>query len=103
MGQPVTGVEERSTQPDVIRFRINRSLTGMNHERYLAGEEIVGDRPVDELGRRVLAHQGVQSVHVHSNVITVDLADSSEAEGIEATIEDLFTYYREGVTPDPVP
>ena len=103
MGQPVTTIEEPSIRHDVLRFRINRSLTGMGHERYRVGEEILDNRPVDELARRLLDRGGIDAVHVHSNVITVDLAVGGDDEGIKDIVENLFIYYREGVTPDPVP
>ena len=97
MGQPVTVVQKSTSRPDVVRFEINRSITGMDPHRYLAGDEIDGDAPPDEVARRLLAHPGVEGVHVFSNVITVDLGDGVSAEGLLADIESLFTYYREGV------
>lgn len=45
----------------------------------------------------VLAHPGVEGVHVYSNVITVDLGSGVPAEGLIDEVESLFTYYREGV------
>jgi len=98
MGQPVTVVQKSTSRPDVVRFEINRSITGMDPHRYTAGEEVVGDRPTDEVARRLLAHPGVEAVHVYSNVITVDLGDGVVApEGLLDDIQSLFTYYREGV------
>lgn len=98
MGQPVTVVQKSTSRPDVVRFEINRSITGMDPHRYVAGEEVVGDRPTDEVARRLLAHPGVEAVHVYSNVITVDLgAGVVPADELRAEVEDLFTYYREGV------
>lgn len=83
-----------------MRFEINRSITGMGHERYRADDDIIGTRPPDELARRLFAHGGVDSVHVNSNVITLDMAKGGTADGIKELIEELFLYYREGV---PVP
>jgi hypothetical protein len=98
MGQPVTVVQKSTSRPDVVRFEINRSITGMDPHRYRRGDEIDGDTPADEVARRLLAHPGVDSVHVYSNVITVDLGDGVvPAEGLLADIQTLFTYYREGV------
>jgi hypothetical protein len=99
MGQPITVVEKPTARPDVRRFELNRSLTGMGHERYRSREEATGARPVDELARRLFDRGGVDAVHVYSNVVTVDLADSASAEGLQQVIEELFLYYREGVTP----
>jgi hypothetical protein len=103
MGQPVTAIEEPSTRPDVVRIRINRSLTGMGNERYVAGQEILDRRPVDELAKRLFERGGIDAVQVQSNVITIDLADGADAEGLTDIVENLFIYYREGVTPEPVP
>jgi hypothetical protein len=98
MGQPVTVVQKSTSRPDVIRFEINRSITGMDPHRYVAGDEIEGDRPTDEVARRLLAHAGVEAVHVYSNVITVDLgAGVVPPDDLREEVEDLFTYYREGV------
>ena len=98
MGQPVTVVQKSTSRPDVVRFEINRSITGMDPHRYAAGEEVEGDAPPDEVARRLLAHAGVEGVHVYSNVITVDLgAGVVPPEGLVEEIEGLFTYYREGV------
>jgi hypothetical protein len=99
MGQPIVVTEKPTAKPGTYRFEINRSLTGMGHERYVAGEEIIGDRPPDELARRLFAHQGVAAVHVYSNMITVELARGGSAEGLKDLIEGLYTYYREGVQP----
>ncbi len=97
MGQPVTVVQKSTSRPDVVRFEINRSITGMDPHRYRSGEEVQGDSPPDEVARRLLAHPGVEAVHVYSNVITVDLGDGVPPEGLREDIESLFTYYREGV------
>jgi hypothetical protein len=97
MGQPVTVVQKPTSRPDVVRFEINRSITGMDPHRYRSGEEITGDAPPDEVARRLLSHPGVEGVHVYSNVITVDLGDGVTGDGLLAEIESLFTYYREGV------
>jgi len=97
MGQPVTVVQKPTSRADVVRFEINRSITGMDPHRYVAGEEVLGDAPPDEIARRLLGHPGVEGVHIYSNVITVDLGSGVPAEGLLADIESLFTYYREGV------
>lgn len=102
MGQPVTVIEKPAPRHGMVRFEINRSLTGMQHERYEAGQDIAGHRPPDELARRLFDHGGVNSVHVNSNVITIDLADGHDSTGLQEIIEGLFTFYREGVSPAPV-
>lgn len=102
MGQPVTVIEKPSNTPGVVRFEINRALTGMGHERYLAGQPVEGERPPDVLARRLLERGGIDGVHINSNMITVHLARGSDASGIAEIIEDLYTYYRPGV-PVPTP
>jgi hypothetical protein len=98
MGQPITVVEKHSHRPGVVRFEINRPLTGMGHERYLKGQTIDGVRPVDELARRLLAHGGIEAVHVYDNMITVDLERGASGEGLIDVIRNLFRYYHEGET-----
>lgn len=99
MGQPITVTQKPTTRADVVRFELNRSLTGMGHERYLARDQATGHRPVDELARRLFDHGGVEAVHVYSNVVTVDLAPGALADGLGAILEDLFLYYHEGAVP----
>ena len=96
MGQSVTVIAKPSTNPGVLRFEINRSLTGMGHERYRSLDDIVRDRPVDEVARRILEHGGVDSVHVNSSIITVRLAGGSTGDGLQQIIEDLFRFYPDG-------
>jgi hypothetical protein len=93
MGQSVTVVAKHSSNPEILRFEINRSLTGMGHERYRSLDDIVLDRPVDRLARRLIEHGGVDGVHVNSSVITVDLAGGWVGAGLQKIIEDLFRFY----------
>lgn len=97
MGQLITVTRKPSTRPDVAIFELNRSLTGMGHERYRSADDIVGRRPVDELARRLFAAGGVEAVHVYSNMVTVDLVDGKSGDELADIIHGLFTYYREGV------
>jgi hypothetical protein len=99
MGQPITVVEKRSHRPGVLRFEINRPLTGMGHERYKPGTEIEGDRPPDELARRLFAHGGVDGVHIYDNMITVDLSKGATGAGLIDVIRELFLFYREPSAP----
>ncbi len=99
MGQPITVVEKPTTNPGVVRFETNRSITGMGHERYLIRQEITGDRPPDELARRLFARGGVEAVHIYSNVITVNLAAGADSTGLLDIVRDLFIHYRPGVSP----
>ena len=68
MGQPITVIEKPTSRPGVVRFELNRSLTGMGHERYRSRDDATGDRPADELARRLFDRGGVDGVHIYSNV-----------------------------------
>jgi hypothetical protein len=93
MGQPIVVTEKPSSNRGVVRFETNRALTGMGHERYLAGSEVWGNRPPDELARRLLAHGGVLGVQINSNVVTVDLDRGFTSEGLKSIIENLYRFY----------
>jgi len=100
MGQPITVVEKPSSRTGVVRYETNRALTGMGHERYRAGDEILGTAPADELARRLFDRGGITGVHVNGNVVTVELAEAeakAEAEGIDEVIASLYLYWVEGV------
>ena len=97
MGQLITVMRKPSARPDVAIFELNRSLTGMGHERYRSAADATGDKPGDELARRLLATGGAKGVHIYSNMVTVDLASGADPEAMAEIIRDLFTYYREGV------
>jgi hypothetical protein len=93
MGQPITVTETRGRRSDVVRFELNRSLTGMGAERYLKDQDILGDRPPDELARRLLARPGVEGVHVYSNVVTVQLSPGADPSGLVDIVHSLFVHY----------
>lgn len=95
MGQQITVTPKEATRPGVLVFELNRSLTGMGHERYHTAD-VTGVRPVDELARRLFA-EGVKSVHVYSNVVTVETDPGADSDHLAEVIRELFTYYREGV------
>jgi hypothetical protein len=99
MGQPIVVVQKPSSTKDVLRFEINRSLTGMGHERYPSAAAATGDRPPDVLARRLFEHGGVTAVHVFSNMITVELSEGERGEGMLELVENLFIHYRDGVQP----
>lgn len=99
MGQAITVVEKPTPRTGVVRFELNRSITGMGHRTFRTLDDAVDDRPADELGRVLLARPGVESVHVFSNEVTVTLAPSADRAGLKEAIEGLFIHYRDGVTP----
>lgn len=98
MGQPVTVIQKATSNPQVVRFETNRTLSGMGHEYFRSPDDIVRDRPVDRVARRLFERGEVEAVHVNSNVITVHLAGGSP-DGLQEIIEDLYTFYRPGVVP----
>ncbi len=93
MGQPIVVNEKPSSNPGVVRFETNRAITGMGHERYPAGTEVWGERPPDELARRILARGGVANVQINGNVVTVNLEKGSDTTGLKSIIENLYRYY----------
>ena len=97
MGQPVTVIEKHARRGGVVRYELNRSLTGTGHEIYRVDDVIVGDRPADVLARRLFEHGGVDVVSINSSVVTVDMSKGGDSAGIKEIIEDLYTYYRPGV------
>ena len=99
MGQPITVIQKPTSTPGVLRFEINRSLTGMGHERYHSAVDAQGDRPPDRVARLLFERGGVEAVHIYSNEITVHLADGASGDGLTELIENLFIHYREGVMP----
>ncbi len=99
MGQPVVVVERPGRRPGLVRYEANRTLTGQGHEHFTSVVDAIGDRPAAELARRLFATGKVESVHMFSNMITVDLQDGSSADGLDGVIVDLYQYWRPGVEP----
>jgi Scaffold protein Nfu/NifU N terminal len=101
MGQPITVTVRPGVRSDVRHFELNRSLTGMQTDRYLAGQDIAGTKPPDELARR-LFNLGVSAVTIYSSVVTVVAPAeqwSSLEEKVQDTIVNLFIFYRDGQLP----
>ena len=73
MGQLVAVTEKQSTTPGVVRFEINRTLSGSGHERFDSVDDAYGDTPSDELARQMFATGQVDAMHVYANIITVDI------------------------------
>ena len=99
MGQPITVTQKPTTTAGVVRFELNRSLTGMGHEHYRSSADAQGDRPPDVLARRLFEREGVAGVHVYSNEVTIDLAAGASDDGILELLHELFIHYRPGVQP----
>src|SRR5688572_30314424 len=52
MGQLVAVTEKPSSlQPSIVRFELNRALTGMGHEHFTSAADALGPRPAAELAR----------------------------------------------------
>jgi hypothetical protein len=102
MGQPVGVVEKPSSNAGVVRFELNRTLTGMGHERYSATNVPVGGTPGSTLARRLFDTGKVAAVAVYGNMVTVDLARGQTAEGLRSVVESLYTYYVPGFVPPPI-
>jgi hypothetical protein len=98
MGQPVTVIEKPSSRAGIVRYEINRVLTGMGHETYTAAPSAGSQRPPDVLARRLFERGGIRMVHINGSVITIELATNS-TDGIVPIIENLYTYYVPGVEP----
>ncbi|MEZ5372009.1 MAG: hypothetical protein R2704_04630 [Microthrixaceae bacterium] len=100
MGQPVVVTQKQSSRPGVVRYELNRTLTGTGHEIYRPGVEISGARPPDELARRLF--DGVQGVGRSTSTAASSpwrCPSGSDAGAAKGIIEDLYTYYRPGVEP----
>lgn len=83
----------------MVRFELNRTLSGQGHDRFSAGTAIRGDRPSAVLARRLIETGKVASVHVYANIVTVDLAKGHDASGLAEIVGDLYQYWLPGVEP----
>jgi hypothetical protein len=95
MGQTITVTSREGSRPEIRFFDTNRSLTGMEIERYAGLEDVHWQRPPDVLAKR-LFELGAKAVTIYSNVVTVEAPVEAwpvlEAR-IEQIIEHLFNYY----------
>lgn len=99
MGQLVGVVEKPSATPGVVRFELNRTLSGQGHEHFSSSATVVGDSPSAVLARRLFATGQVAAVHVYSNIVTVDLAKGRDAAGLGDVVTNLYQYWLPGVEP----
>lgn len=99
MGQLVAVAEKPGVTRGVVRFEINRTLSGMGHERFASIDDAWGDTPSDVLARRLFETGQVDSVHIYANIITVDIAKGHDATGLSDIVRDLYQYWRPGVEP----
>ena len=99
MGQMVGVVERKSTTPGVVRFELNRSLSGMGHERFASVVDAIGSKPSASLARQLFATGKVDSVHVYSNIVTVDVAKGYDSSGLADIVREMYRYWKPGVEP----
>ncbi len=99
MGQLVAVTEKPSSTPGVVRFEINRTLSGQGHERFRSVVDAHGNTPSDELARRLFGTGQVAGVHVYSNIITVDLEKGYDSSGLSDLVRDMYMYWKPGVEP----
>ena len=99
MGQLVAVIEKPSSTRGVVRFELNRSLSGMGHERFASVDDAYGNTPSDELARRMFATGQVDAVHVYANMITVDIQKGHTADGLADLVRELYQYWKPGVEP----
>ena len=99
MGQLVAVTEKPSSTRGVVRFEINRSLSGMGHEHFASAADAWANTPSDELARRMFATGQVDAVHVYGNIITVDLEKGYDSTGLADIVRDLYQYWKPGVEP----
>ena len=97
MGQLVGVVEKPSTTPGVVRFELNRSLSGMGHERYQAHTGAPGETPGAALARQLFDTGKVATVHVYGNIVTIDLDKGRDAAGLADIVREMYRYWKPGV------
>ncbi len=99
MGQMVAVTEKPSASRGVVRFELNRTLTGMGHEHFASADDAYGNTPSDVLAQRMFATGQVAAVHVYANMVTVDLAKGHGSEGLSDIVRELYQYWKPGVEP----
>jgi hypothetical protein len=99
MGQLVGVVEKKSFTPGIVRFELNRNLTGSGHEHFSSSAEAVGPRPSAELARRLFGTGRVVGVHLFMNVVTVDLRKGFDSTGMAELMRNLYQYWKPGMAP----
>src|SRR5262245_24357162 len=97
MGQLVGVVEKKSTVPGIVRFELNRSLSGMGHEHFDSLTDAIGPKPSASLARQLFASGKVDSVHVYGNMVTVDIAKGYDSSGLADIVREMYRYWKPGV------
>lgn len=99
MGQLVGVVEKPSSTPGVVRYELNRTLSGMGHERFVSLLDADGATPSSSLARQLLSTGKVSSVHIYSNIVTVDLEKGFTSDGLADIVREMYRYWKPGVVP----
>lgn len=99
MGQLVAVTEKPSSVPGVVRFELNRALTGMGHEHFTSAADAFGPRPAAELARRLFGTGQVDAVHVYANIVTVEIARGGDPSPLTDIIRTMYRYWQPGMTP----
>jgi hypothetical protein len=99
MGQLVAVTEKPSATPGVVRFELNRTLSGQGHERFGSVLDAYGPSPSDELARLLFATGKVAGVHVYANIVTVDLEKGYDSDGLAEIVRNMYQYWKVGVEP----
>ena len=99
MGQLVGVIEHKSTIAGMVRFELNRNLTGSGHESFHSAADAIGPRPAAELARRLFSTGQVDGVHLYMNVVTVDLNKGFGSEGLFDVIRNMYQYWKPGMAP----
>jgi hypothetical protein len=99
MGQLVGVIEKQSATPGIVRFELNRTLSGQGHERFRSVLDAYGQTPSDELARQLFSTGKVAGVHVYANIVTVDLEKGYESDGLADLVRNLYQYWKPGVEP----
>jgi hypothetical protein len=81
----------------MIRFELNRSLTGMGHEHFASVSDAVGPRPAAALARQLLATGKVDSVYMYGNIVSIDVAKGYTADGLDDVVRNMYQYWKPGM------
>lgn len=99
VGQLVAVTEKPSWSPGVVRFELNRALTGMGHEYFSSAADAFGPRPAADLARRLFGSGQVDAVHVYSNIVTVEITRGGDPAQLTDIIRTMYRYWQPGMTP----
>jgi len=97
MGQQVSVVEKPSPRRGVVKYELNRSLTGMGHEHFASMKDAVGPRPAAVLARQLLATGQVDSVYMYGNIVTIDISKGYTADGLSDVVRNMYQFWKPGM------